>query len=85
MVSKQAGDPIGGLIVMPNVFNTTNRELIVAMAARYSVPAIYFSAYCAQSDGLAEIDQQTEPAASVENDPPATLAGYSPACRRVLN
>jgi hypothetical protein len=28
---------------MPNAFNTTNRELIIALAARYGVPAIYFS------------------------------------------
>src|SRR5262249_52995160 len=32
--------------------NTTNRELIIELAARYRVPAIYFSAYCAQSGGL---------------------------------
>ncbi len=37
---------------MPNAFNTTNRELIIALAARYGVPAIYFSAYCARSGGL---------------------------------
>ena len=37
---------------MPNAFNTTNRELIIALANRYRVPAIYFSAYAAQSGGL---------------------------------
>ena len=37
---------------MPSTFNTTNRELIIAMTARYSVPAIYFSGYFAQSGGL---------------------------------
>jgi putative ABC transport system substrate-binding protein len=52
VVAAQARDQVGGLIVMPNAFNTTNRELIIALAARYGVPAIYFSAYCAQSGGL---------------------------------
>ena len=52
VVAAQAGDPAGGLIVMPSTFNTTNRELIIAMAARYRVPAIYFSGYFAQSGGL---------------------------------
>jgi putative ABC transport system substrate-binding protein len=51
-IAAQARDPGGGLIVMPNAFNTTNRELIIALANRYRVPAIYFSAYGAQSGGL---------------------------------
>jgi putative ABC transport system substrate-binding protein len=52
VIAAQARDPVGGLIVMPNVFNTTNRELIIAQAARYGVPTIYFTAYFAQSGGL---------------------------------
>jgi putative ABC transport system substrate-binding protein len=52
VIATQARDPGGGLIVMPNAFNTTNRELIIALANRYRVPAIYFSAYGAQSGGL---------------------------------
>ena len=27
---------------MPDLFNTVNRDLIIALAARYRVPAIYF-------------------------------------------
>jgi putative tryptophan/tyrosine transport system substrate-binding protein len=52
VIAGQARKPGGGLIVMPNAFNTTNRGLIIALAARYGVPAIYFSAYGAQSGGL---------------------------------
>ena len=52
VVVAQAHDPGGGLIVMPNAFNTTNRELIIALTSRYRVPAVYFSAYSAQSGGL---------------------------------
>ena len=51
VIAGQARDA-GGLIVMPNAFNTNNRDLIIKLAARYRVPAIYFSAYCAQSGGL---------------------------------
>jgi putative tryptophan/tyrosine transport system substrate-binding protein len=45
VVAAQARDPGGGLIVMPDVFNDVNRELIIALAARYSVPAIYFNRF----------------------------------------
>jgi putative tryptophan/tyrosine transport system substrate-binding protein len=45
VLAAQARDPGGGLIVMPDVFNDVNRELIIAQAARYSVPAIYFNRF----------------------------------------
>jgi putative ABC transport system substrate-binding protein len=38
---------------MPDVFNTRNRDLIIALAAKYGVPAIYFNpTYFAESGGL---------------------------------
>jgi ABC-type uncharacterized transport system substrate-binding protein len=52
VVAAQARNPGGGIVALANAFNTTNRELIIELAARYRVPAIYFSAYCAQSGGL---------------------------------
>ena len=52
IISAQTRDPVGGLIVLPNVFNNTNLELIISLTARYRVPAVYFTAYCAQSGGL---------------------------------
>jgi putative tryptophan/tyrosine transport system substrate-binding protein len=52
VIASQAHDPIGGLIVMPSAFNSTNRELTSALAERYRVPAIYFASYFAQSGGL---------------------------------
>jgi putative tryptophan/tyrosine transport system substrate-binding protein len=52
VIAALAGNPGGGLIVMPDIFNTANRELIIAMTARYRVPAIYFSGYFTQSGGL---------------------------------
>jgi putative tryptophan/tyrosine transport system substrate-binding protein len=45
VIAAQARDPGGGFIVMPDVFNDVNRELIIAQAARYSVPAIYFNRF----------------------------------------
>jgi putative tryptophan/tyrosine transport system substrate-binding protein len=45
VIAAQASDPGGGLIVMPDVFNDVNRELIIALAARYSVPTIYFNRF----------------------------------------
>jgi putative ABC transport system substrate-binding protein len=38
VIAAQTRDPGGRLIVMPDVFNDVNRELIVALTARYSVP-----------------------------------------------
>ena len=52
VIAAQARNPGGGLIVMPNAFNATNRDLIIALAARYGVPAIYFDRYFAESGGL---------------------------------
>jgi putative ABC transport system substrate-binding protein len=52
VIAAQARDPGGGVVALANAFNTINRELIIELAARYRFPAIYFSAYCAQSGGL---------------------------------
>jgi ABC-type uncharacterized transport system substrate-binding protein len=52
IIAAQAGDPGGGLIVMPNAFNVVNRERIIALAARYGVPAIYFNRFFTDSGGL---------------------------------
>jgi len=52
VIAALAGNPGAGLIVMPDLFNVTNRDLIIAMAARYRVPAIYFFRSFADSGGL---------------------------------
>jgi hypothetical protein len=43
VIAAQARNPGGGLIVMPDSFNTVNREPIIALAARYEVPTISIS------------------------------------------
>ena len=52
VIATLAGNPGAGLIVMPDLFNTVNRDLIIAMAARSRVPAIYFFRSFADSGGL---------------------------------
>jgi putative tryptophan/tyrosine transport system substrate-binding protein len=52
VIAALAGNPGAGLIVMPDIFNTTNRDLIVAVAARYRVPTIYYLRSFADSGGL---------------------------------
>jgi len=47
-----AADGNGGLIVGPHAVTLTNRDLIVAMAARLRLPAIYPVAFYAQAGGL---------------------------------
>jgi len=52
VIATQARNPGGALIAMPSAFNVTNRDLIIALAARYGVPAIYFNRLFAESGGL---------------------------------
>ena len=53
VIAAQARNPAGGLIVMPDGFNLVNRELIISLASRYSVPAMYFNpTFFAGSGGL---------------------------------
>jgi len=51
-IAPQARNPGGGLIVMPDVFNELNRELIIALAASYGVPAIYYNRFFSEPGGL---------------------------------
>jgi putative ABC transport system substrate-binding protein len=47
-----AREPNGGLIVAPSPINSTSRELIIALAARLGLPAIYPYPYYPASGGL---------------------------------
>jgi putative tryptophan/tyrosine transport system substrate-binding protein len=51
-IAAQARIPGGGLIVMPDPFTNTNAELIIALAARYRVPAIFNQPSHAELGGL---------------------------------
>jgi hypothetical protein len=52
VIAAQARNPGGGLIAMPDSFNLVNREPIIALAARYRVPTIYFNRIFTESGGL---------------------------------
>jgi putative ABC transport system substrate-binding protein len=52
VIAAQAREPGGGLIVLPDTFNTTNRDAIIALAARHKVPAVYFNHFFPDSGGL---------------------------------
>ena len=52
VIAAQGRDPEGGLIVMPDVSNDVYRELIIALAARYRVPAIYYNRFFSELGGL---------------------------------
>jgi putative tryptophan/tyrosine transport system substrate-binding protein len=52
VIAAQARDPGGGLVVMPDVFNDANGELIIALTARFGIPAIYPRPVFAESGGL---------------------------------
>jgi putative ABC transport system substrate-binding protein len=52
VISAQARSPGGGLIVMGDPFNRTNRDLIILLLARYGIPAIYDDRPYADSGGL---------------------------------
>jgi putative tryptophan/tyrosine transport system substrate-binding protein len=52
-VAAHAGEPNGGLIVLPGPTPTVHRELIVSLAARHRLPAVYGFRYWVVSGGLA--------------------------------
>jgi putative tryptophan/tyrosine transport system substrate-binding protein len=52
VIAAQARSPGGGLIVMPDAFNEPIRDLIIALAARYGVPAIYYNRFFSEPGGL---------------------------------
>ena len=52
VIAAQAQNPGGGLIVPPDISNIVNRDLIIALAARYNVPTIYGDRLFAESGGL---------------------------------
>jgi putative ABC transport system substrate-binding protein len=52
VIAAHARNPGGGLVVMPDPFNRSNRDLIISSSARYAIPAIYDDRPYAESGGL---------------------------------
>src|SRR5262245_46701653 len=51
-VTAFAGSPNGGLILTGSGLSLTHRELIIALAAKYKLPAVYYRRYYVASGGL---------------------------------
>jgi putative tryptophan/tyrosine transport system substrate-binding protein len=51
-VTAFAGSPNGGLIVTTGAAAVIHRELIIALAAKYKLPAVYYRRYFVASGGL---------------------------------
>jgi putative ABC transport system substrate-binding protein len=52
VVTTQAREPNSGLIIMPDAFIIGHRAEITSLAARYRVPAVYWSRFFAEFGGL---------------------------------
>lgn len=67
-VLSDFGQQGGGLIVTPSALTATRRDLIVSLAARFKLPAIYSFGFYAESGGLMSYGinqlEQARPAAS---------------------
>ena len=51
-VAAFAGSPNGGLILTASALSVTHRELIIALAAKHKLPAVYFRRGFVASGGL---------------------------------
>ena len=51
-IDRFASEPDGGLIVVPNPVTITHRRLIIALADRYQLPAVYAYRYFVADGGL---------------------------------
>jgi ABC-type uncharacterized transport system substrate-binding protein len=52
LITAFSGQPKGGLIVLPSAAHIVNRDLIIALAARHRLPAVYPYALFANAGGL---------------------------------
>jgi putative tryptophan/tyrosine transport system substrate-binding protein len=51
-IESFAGAPNGGLVLMPDVTTVVHRDLIIALAARHRMPAVYFLRLFVEAGGL---------------------------------
>jgi putative ABC transport system substrate-binding protein len=52
LLATQAREPNNGLVVIPDVFTVNHRAEIISLAARFRVPAVYWSRSFAELGGL---------------------------------
>jgi len=51
-IAALAGSDVGGMVVVPDVFNHANSAKIIEIAARYRVPTIYYDRHFVADGGL---------------------------------
>jgi putative tryptophan/tyrosine transport system substrate-binding protein len=74
-----SGEPKGGVIVNPDAFSTANHGLIISLAARYHLPAIYPFRFYAVDGGLMSYGHDfNEPWQRVPSYVDKILKGASP-------
>ena len=87
-ITDFARTPNGGLIVTTSASSTVNRDLIIALAARHKLPAVYFQRFFVTAGGLISyganfIDQHRRVASYVDRilkgEKPADLPVQAPA------
>jgi putative tryptophan/tyrosine transport system substrate-binding protein len=59
VIEQFAREPDGALLVMPDLFTATNRQSIIALAARHRLPAVYPFRYFVASGGLMSYGTET--------------------------
>jgi ABC-type uncharacterized transport system substrate-binding protein len=59
VIEQVAREPDGALLVLPDLFTTTNRQSIIALAAQHRLPAIYPFRYFIASGGLISYGTET--------------------------
>jgi putative ABC transport system substrate-binding protein len=86
-IASFARAPNGGLILTVSALAVVHRELIIALAAKHKLPAVYYRRYFAASGGLAsygyDVDQQFRGAAEyvsriLKGENPADLPVQAP-------
>jgi len=79
-IATQAREPGGGLIALPDSFNTSHRDVIIAAASRHRLPVMGAADYFARAGGLMSygfdlVDQYARAASYIDR----ILKGASPA------
>jgi putative ABC transport system substrate-binding protein len=59
VIEQFAREPNGALLVLPDLFTATNRQSIIALAARHRLPAVYPFRYFVASGGLMSYGTET--------------------------
>jgi putative tryptophan/tyrosine transport system substrate-binding protein len=60
VIARFAGEPNAGLIIHPDLFTAGHQELIVALAARHRLPAVYPFSYFVDKGGLISYGTATD-------------------------